>query len=992
MQGFNNTKAVLLMSYPITDEFVAGFRFHDFTVTKARPIPELQCRLIELIHEPSKARVLHVQADDQENLFSLSFQTIPSSSNGVAHILEHTVLCGSDKFPVRDPFFSMTRRSMNTFMNALTGSDFTCYPASSQIEQDFYNLLDVYLDAVFHPLLHPLSFMQEAHRFELSENDELCINGVVYNEMKGAMTNPYRRLMNELCKRLFSTSPYGFDSGGDPDEIPTITLEDLKTFHDAYYHPSRCLFFFYGNLPLAQHLDFIEQRVLSKASALPPLPPVPTQTPFVAPIYDSISYPVTKTDTLDEKTYTAFGWLTTPIRNQLECLALLILDTILLETDASPLKYALLQSGLCKQVLSSCDVEIAEVPFVIILTGCNEEDSEALTEILFSTLKNIVHSGVPKEQIEHALHQLEFAKSEINSDHAPFGLSLYSRAALLAHHGIDPINGLAIHSLFQELHQTLQRDPRFFQRLIQTYFLDNHHFVRLTMTPSKTFEEKEREKEKKGLEKIFGKLSEKQKQAIKTQSEELSAFQHQEQSLDSLPILSLSDVPKECRLIPLQRDSIGNADLFSHETFTNGITYASVSFPLPKIALEDMWLVRLFSSLLPQLGCGNRTYTETLEYLQAYTGGVRASLSLHRQASDFNAISPTWILKGKALDRNLDKLFAIFIDFLLSARFDNPKRIFELLEKQLIDLENSITSHALDYAMSLSAASLSPTHTISEQWNGITYLKNLKALVKTYSSEQDAFLEKLTSFQHSLLLNDGMHITLCGESKTLLHLQENQLFGLADLTTTPFHPWENPAQPASYYSDQGVIIPSNVSFTSAVIQTTPYASRDAATLYVLSHLINNVVLHQALREKGGAYGGGSSCHPIAGTFSFYSYKDPNLSSTLKEYEHCFEMLLQGSIKESDLIEAKLNILQDLDTPISPGSRAEVAYSWWKQGRDTALRQHFRDKVFATSKEDIEEIIPRYFPNGWSKNRFVAFAGKELFDKEQASIDIALRSL
>jgi len=977
---------------PTTDEFVTGFRFKDFTVTRARPILELQCRLIELVHEPSQARVLHIEADDQENLFSLSFQTIPPSSNGVAHILEHTVLCGSEKFPVRDPFFSMTRRSMNTFMNALTGSDFTCYPASSQIKQDFYNLLDVYIDAVFHPLLQPLSFMQEAHRFELSDDEKLSINGVVYNEMKGAMTNPYRRLMNELCKRLFSTSPYGFDSGGDPEEIPSITLEDLKKFHTEYYHPSRCLFFFYGNFPLADHLRFIEKQVLSTASALAELPPIPKQKPFSAPIFDSISYPVTKTDALENKSYLAFGWLTTPIRDQLTCLALLILDIVLLETDASPLKHRLLQSGLCKQVLSSCDTEIAEVPFVILITGCNEKDSDAITQLLFATLKEFVTSGIPKEQIESALHQLEFAKSEINSDSAPFGLSLYSRAALLAHHGIDPVNGLVIHSLFKELHTTLQNDHRFFQKLIQTYFLDNQHFVRLTMNPSKTFEEKEREKEEKKLSNALKTLSERQKQDIKDQAKLLADSQREKQALDCLPTLSLPDVPKECRQIALHRESVGNAEIFSHETFTNGISYASISFPIAKIAYEDMWLLRLFSNLLPQLGCGNRTYEQTLEYIQAYTGGVRASLNIHRQASDSDSICPTWGLRGKALDRNVDRLFEIFSDFLLSARFDNPKRIFELLQKQLNDLENGIASHALDYAMSLSASSLSSPHAISEQLHGITYLKNLKSLVHNYPTEQDAFLDKLLELQQALLLNNGMEISFCGESKTLLHLKENQFCGISDITTKAFCPWENPTQPAPPYSHRGVIIPSNVSFTSAALKTTPYATNDAAVLAVLSHLVNNTVLHTALREEGGAYGGGTSCHPIAGTFSFYSYKDPNLFSTLNTYKTCFETLLKEPISESDLTEAKLNILQDLDTPISPGSRAEIAHSWWKQGRTTALRQGFRDKIVDTSVDDLKGAITRYFPENWSQNRFVAFAGSELFDKEQHLGDIALRSI
>ena len=344
--------------------FAPGFRYGRFLVERAREVPELKCRLIELRHSPSGAQVLHIENDDPENFFCLSFRTLPYSSNGIAHILEHLSLCGSKSFPVRDPFFSMTRRSMNTFMNALTGTDFTCYPAASQIKQDFYNLLSVYADAVFHPLLSPLSFTQEGHRFEFAEKESACspltINGVVYNEMKGANVNPTRRLIKEMNAQLFPNTSYGFDSGGDPKEIPSLTLEELAKFHKTYYHPSRCLFFFYGSFPLSGHLDFLEEKVLHQATALPPLPPVPRQKKLSASVVQSCQYPLPAGESPDRKAYIAYGWLTADITNIEECLALTLLDIMLLETDASPLKYQLLKSGHCRQVLSSCDTEMPE--------------------------------------------------------------------------------------------------------------------------------------------------------------------------------------------------------------------------------------------------------------------------------------------------------------------------------------------------------------------------------------------------------------------------------------------------------------------------------------------------------------------------------------------------------------------------------------------------------------------------------------------------------
>lgn len=402
------------MSEPFLTE--EGEKYGNFSLIKSQYIEELKAELKQLVHTPSGAQVMHIENDDPENVFCLSFKTLPENSNGAPHILEHTVLCGSRKYPVKDPFFSMTRRSLNTYMNALTGADFTCYPAASQIEKDFYNLLSVYLDAVFHPLLKEMSFLQEGHHLEfanhLDPSSPLEFKGIVYNEMKGALTSTDSRIWHAMIKELAPDLTYAHNSGGDPIEIPNLSYEQLIEFHDAFYHPSRCLFYFYGNFPLKKHLDFIEEHALHKALPQPPLKGIGFQKRFKAPKKDAMPYPTSETQDLEKKHIHAFAWLTTPLLNPDVLLALIVLDSILMDTDASPLKKALLDTKLCVHADSYLDVEMTEIPFMLILRECGEK-ADPLEKALFQALKNIAREGIEYELVESTIHQLEFARTEI---------------------------------------------------------------------------------------------------------------------------------------------------------------------------------------------------------------------------------------------------------------------------------------------------------------------------------------------------------------------------------------------------------------------------------------------------------------------------------------------------------------------------------------------------------------------------------------------------
>ncbi len=961
-------------------------RYNGFLVTKSQKIPELNCHLTELTHEVSGASVLHLAADDPENLFCLSFRTLPESSNGVAHILEHTVLCGSKKYPVKDPFFAMNRRSLNTFMNALTGADFTCYPAASQVEQDFYNLLDVYIDAVFHPLLKELSFLQEGWRYEFDPSGRLVYKGVVYNEMKGALASPTTRLIEEVNAALFPNTPYGFNSGGDPIDIPKLTYDELIAFHKNYYHPSRCLFFFYGNLPLQKHLDFLNEHALKDVQKLDPLPPIPLQPRFFRPLYREGSYPIGADEMGPDKTLIAFAWLTCPIIDQLTLLGLCILDIVLMETDASLLKIELLRSGLCKQAQSLMDSEIAEVPYGVLLKGCKAEDVNALERLVFDTLSRLAKEGIPQKMIESALHQVELFKSEITGDSAPYGLSLFSRSGLLAQHGGKPEDGLRIHSLFDEFRQILTTSPRFMNELIIRYLLNNTHFVRVVLHPDPDLASKELINETERLQETSKILTDAYKERIVMQTEALEALQEEdeEQSIDVLPKISLDSISKEVRHLALKQQKVENLEVFHHNTFTNNITYADLVFSMPHINEEDLWLVRLFSVLLPQVGNGYRSYQETLEYIQENTGGIGSFTMLNHQVEEANAFTPTFHLRSKAMYHKADKLFSLMFDMATNPNFTDRARLKELIFKHYTNLQSGFVSNSLKYAMSLAASNISIAGKVNNAFYGLDYLHKLKSLAENFDEQSDWLIENLERMAKTLLCTRGPHLILACDSSELIKYIDNGFEGLQDLPEQAFTPWS-----AKYdlkaMQHQGRIIASQVAFTTKVCKTISYSHPDSAALSLAAFLFDNVVLHKRVREQGGAYGAGGIANIMSGTFSFYSYRDPNIEKTLKAFDEALQDIRNHQFDELDLEEAKREMIQSLDSPIAPGTRAEIAYSWYREGKTQEMRQAFRDACLQATCTDIVRVVEQHLIPQFADAVAVSFAGKELLEKENMAL-------
>lgn len=968
-------------------------KYKNFSYKKISELAEINCVFYLLEHTPTGASIIHIEADDPENVFCLSFRTYPSSDNGVAHILEHTVLCGSKEYPVKDPFFSMTRKSLATFMNAMTASDATFYPAASQVEKDFYNLLSVYIDAVFYPELKELSFLQEGHRLEFEDptdpKSSLTFKGIVFNEMKGSLNNPDSRLYHALQKHLFPDLFYQYNSGGEPLAITELTYEDLKAFHEKYYHPSKCLFYFYGNLDLEQHLDFIEEKILSKTKKSPPLPKITLQPRNKKRQHLQEFFPSIDEEGDDGKSFIAFSWLTTPTTNIVDTFALCLLDAILMETDASPLKEALQESKLTPQADSTIDTEMSEVPYIIICRGCEIDAGEELEKILFKKLKEIAKSGIDAKKLEAAMHQFELSRTEISKDHGPYGLSLFYRAGLHFQHRGDPEDMLKVHSLFDRLKEKLS-DTSYLSNLIKEHFIDNPHFIRLTFSPDPKLGKKEEKEIADKLKSIQKELKDQDKKKIVETAKKLALFQEEKGDLSSLPKLTLADIPKEAQHFPLKYEGIHQMGFFSHQAFTNNVTYADIVFDLFDTPAEDLPYLKLFTSIITEVGSGIRNYKENLEFIQAFTGGISAFVSLNSLYDKPMILRPTLSLHSKALSKFNDQLFTLLKDTILTPNLDGEERIKELIIQTYTILSDTLNRNAMKYAMKSALSPLSEHNFILDQMSGLPYFRFIRDIALHMDEKLPLVMKKLQTIKERLFHLNNPHLVMTSDKVSLDHIRAKDFYKIPKIPSSPFSPFVGHFKlpPEGNF---GKLIASPVAFTAKGYSVFGYTHPLCAALMLASYIMENKVLHTKIREQGGAYGCGATYQPATCDFCFYSYRDPNLFLTLKAFDAAIEEMRLGHFDEEDLLEAKLGIIQDVDVPVSPGYRAFTTYIQERKGRTKEVKQAFRNEILKIEKKDVIAAVKEAFKNKEEYSSLSVFASEEFFDKEKCAtpLDISI---
>ena len=851
-------------------------------------------------------------------------------------------------------------------MNAFTGADFTCYPAASQNEKDFYNLLDVYIDACFYPNLYEESFKQEGHRLEFTKMDDpstpLQYKGIVFNEMKGAMSSCDSRMWAAVSETLLPDTIYSWNSGGDPKNIPELTYQEFLDFHKKYYAPSQCVYFFYGNLPLEKHLAVLEERVFARAEKTAPLEPIKKQPRFSKPVQRTLSYPATESN----KAVQTFSWLTTSIEDQETALALQVLDSVLMETDASPLRRAILASGLCTQVDGMIDTEMAELPYIIVCKGCENDSQEKLWKVIENELKRIVADGIDTEAITAAIHQLELSRTEITGDYGPYGLTLFFRSALSKQHGADGMTGLLIHTLFESLLKKAE-DKTYFTGLIQKYFLENSHRVDVALLPDTELTKREDVEEKERLASIP--LSDEDKQELVKQAKHLAEFQARKEDISCLPKLDLTDIPKQPIVYPL--DTQGN--IYHHKVFTNKLVYVDALYPLPEISNDELHLLQLLVSILTEIGTKEHSFEEFLKQEQRYTGGISTTISLFEQADGSGNIKPAFVVKGKALEKNSSELFSLMRAVAFTTRFDEHDRIKELILQIGTYLEQKVTSSPLRYALKEAHAPFSPANTIRNEFSGLPYLRFIRALTRNIDENLPDLCTKLSALYEKISGSKPVDIVLSCEDKKVVDPYLKLLEGKDQVTN-----WTGDITPTEKES-KAYSIASPVAFTAMALMTEP----NNPALSVASQLFDNITLHTKIREEGGAYGASAQYNPLNGAFHFHAYRDPHLKRTIRVFKESIDVVVQGDFTDDDMQEAIFSLVQGFDSPASPGSRGMISYTHKRTGRTSQMREAYRLGVLSCTKEDVIQAVKEKLLPVVDTSAYISLCGRKLAEKDRA---------
>ncbi|MFO7714980.1 insulinase family protein [Desulfosarcina sp.] len=962
----------------------AGDRLGGYAVKKVSFLTDIQSWLYQLEHEDTGARHIHISNSDRENTFGVAFKTVPSNSTGVAHILEHTVLCGSERFPVRDPFFSMLKRSLSTFMNAFTASDWTMYPFATQNRKDYYNLMDVYLDAAFFPNLEVLSFKQEGHRLDVEDDGaglRLVYKGVVYNEMKGAMSSPDQVMVRSLLNALYPDTTYSHNSGGEPAVIPSLSHQQLKDFHARHYHPSNAYFYTYGDLALENHLAFIEARVLRRFSRIDPQTDVPAQPRWPAPKTATYHYPLDRSEAPAKKYQACVAWLWADIKDTFEVLVAAVLEQILIGNAASPLRKALMDSQLGTALSDGTgfDAENRDTMFSVGLKDVSESDAEKIEAIVFDVLQNLVDGGIDPQLVESAIHQIEFHRKEITNTPYPYGIKLLVGVAAAWLHGGDPERMLQLDADFNHLRQSLA-EGRFLEEKIRHFLLDNPHRVRFVLAPDPTMAERENQRIVHELAEMLKDMNESDLAAIRADALALEKLQETQETLTCLPTLQREDIPPSVvRIAP----TMGPFQLpvWTYAQPTSGIFYFSGGLGAGKIDTPLLPLVPLYCYTASKMGTSGCDYTRMARRMDLYTGGIGFSANARTRFDDDGECLPFITISAKCLNRNQDRMFAILHELTTQVDFSDLTRLRQLVLEYRAGLEAAVVHNGHRLAISLASRNFTSANHLQELWGGIHHLHTIKKVEReTANGGMQRLSADMKTIGAALFCKDNFKLALIGEAPILVEAAEPVKKLTGGLTATgndgfvPPHLNMIPGLPR-----EGWRTSTAVSFVAQAFQTVRLGHADSPALAVIAKMLRSMYLHREIREKGGAYGGFALYNAEDGVFSFGSYRDPHIAGTLKVYDRAADFIRSGKFSEEDVKEAILQVCSEIDKPDPPGPAARKAFYRRIIGLSDETRERNKVNLLGLTRKAVMAVADRYFDHRESSRAVAVISNGDLLE-------------
>lgn len=968
-----------------------GDMVHGFRVNAMSHIEEVNSDAYVMEHVKSGARLMYLDNDDDNKVFYIAFRTTPDNSKGVPHIMEHSTLCGSRKYPLKEPFVELAKGSLNTFLNAITWPDKTMYPIASRNDVDFHNLMDVYLDAVFYPncLKNPQILMQEGWHYEL-ENKEapLTYNGVVYNEMKGALSSPEAIMEDRAMEKLFPDTTYGVESGGDPEVIPTLSFREFTEFHRRFYHPSNSYIYLYGDMDIDKTLEYLDGEYLSAFDRRNVDSMVKTQAPFGKRISVTAPYGIAENEDTEGKAIHALYNAFNDHMSTMDSLAFRILNYVLIDMDGAPLKQAVLDAGLGSDLSGSYGDSYKQPVWIVEVTGSEVDKQQAFADVVDSTLRSIALKGLDKDMLEAALNRTEFTARENDYQGRPKGLFYGVRAMDLWLYDRDPMEALRYIDDINTLRDNLKTN--YFENLLLRYVIKNPHQVLITMKPEKGLTEKMNRETAEKLAAFKSSLSDEQLDEIMASTKALKERQasgETEEALETIPLLSRKDLKRTVGEEVLEKENVSGMDHFHFDVHTNGITYLNLYFPLSGLTEEDIPYAILLSTLLRSLSTTKHSYGELARLSNAYTGGMSFAVNGYGKVEDTNDYLPALTVRAKALTSKADKLLDLLGEVINHTLFTDTKRLKELILQEKSEWDMTAFSRGHSLVMTRLTSYFSRGGEFAEQ-SGLSYYYFLADLARKFDGEKEKLVAKLEEVSRKIFTRSGLFFETIGEEEEKKAVLSNFALLVDDMEEGE----KKEPRPFSFPSaekNEAFRTSGKVQYVAKGGNFKSHGFAYTGALKVMETILRYEYLWKKVRVLGGAYGAFTQ-FLRDGTAILCSYRDPNLAETLKAYEDLPAYLENLTLSNREMTKYVIGTMAAAETQLTPSMKGERAMVHYLSGNTRESRMKIRNEVINCQVEDIRKLAP--LVESVIKDPYICVMGSEdKIERDKALFD-AVKSM
>lgn len=930
-----------------------------YEVLEQRPLDDLHSEGCILRHKKSGARIAVIANDDDNKVFYVGFRTPPEDSTGVPHIIEHTVLCGSDKYPVKDPFVELVKGSLNTFLNAMTYPEKTIYPVASCNDKDFQNLMSVYMDAVFHPNIYKYQeiFKQEGWHYELEDEDSpITINGVVYNEMKGAFSSADDVLQRQILNSLFPDTSYRNESGGDPDFIPDLTYEAYLDFHRRYYHPCNSYIYLYGDMDVAEKLRWLDEEYLSHYEKITIDSAIREQKPFAKPVELVKKYPISSTETEEDNTYLSYNLVVGTVLDKKLYLAFDILDYALVSAPGAPVKKALLDAGIGKDITGGYDSGTMQPIFSFIAKNANGSQKEEFLSVIRETLKQQVKDGIDKKALLAGINGSEFRYREADFGQFPKGL-LYGIQCLDSwlYDDMQPFMHLEASETYRFLKEQVKTD--YFEQLIQTYLLDNPHASVVVIEPEKGLNAKKEEQLAKKLAAYKESLSKEEIQQLIADTKHLKQYQEEpspREDLEKIPMLCREDMKREAAPLINQEREVDGVTVIHHSMFSNGIAYLRFLFDIRDFAVEDIPYVGLLKYVLGYVDTEHYGYAELSNEINIHTGGIGCSFGVYPHMSGEEQMKVMFEVKTKVLMEELPEAGKLITEMIKTSVLSDEKRILEILGQLKSRLQASLSSVAHSVASMRAMSYFSRAAYYQDAVGGILFEQKIADLAEHFEEKKADLIAKLEELTRRIFTPERMSVSVVCEEKDFeavgreIGQLKQELYPSEGSTVRNLPPL------VLEQKNEGFTDASKVQYVARTGNFKRHGFEYNGALRILKVIMGYDYLWINIRVKGGAYGCMNSYMRNGDTY-FVSYRDPNLKKTNEIYDGIPEYLENFTADERDMTKYIIGTVSDLDTPLNPNAKGARSMTALLQGITQEDLQRERDEVIGATEKDIRAL-------------------------------------